>query len=130
MTAVGKPQVEILLASKATAAKLAKGAKVKIKAEIVPLGTTGTTVKLQRGELYTGDQPAVQAAQLTKDFAANKTAALEKYRRKEAPELEVIVERVVPDRRLAPFGAAGKCFARLGDHTRRILIERATLDRQ
>jgi hypothetical protein len=94
----GKPNVEVLMGAgtfRAAAAKLTKGAKVKLKAEIVPLGTAGTTVKMQRGELYTGDQPAVQAAQLTKDFAANKASALEKYRRKEDPQLEVIVEGTV-----------------------------------
>ena len=45
-------------------------------------------------------------------------------------QLKVIVERIVADRRLAAFVAAGKHLARLGDHARGILIERAALDRQ
>ena len=94
----GKAYVEVLLGLEGynnAAPQLAVGKKAKFKAQIATASTKGKIVKLHLGQLYTGDQKPVQAADLTKDFATDKAAAEKKYRREEFPRDEVIVEGLV-----------------------------------
>jgi Na+/H+ antiporter NhaB len=46
-------------------------------------------------EVYAGDRPAVQAADLTKDFMADKEMAVKKYKLEPAGDNVLIIEGVV-----------------------------------
>lgn len=101
-----KPYVEIALGSAAyssAAPQLTPGKTAKFKAEIAYLSTKGKQVKLHLGELYTGDAKAIQATELTKDFAANKAEAEKKYKNLQTPSGEVIVEGEVVELRPKAF---------------------------
>jgi hypothetical protein len=95
-----KPYVEVLLGGEnyeKVASQLDKGKKLKFKGEVALAGSKGKKVVVHLAELYTGDQAAVQAAALTKDFLTDRPAAEKKYKREQYPNYQIIVEGVVTE---------------------------------
>lgn len=96
--APSKSHVDLLLGKLAydeAAPSLSVGKPAKFKARIVLPDSKKGRVRLHSGELYTGVQKAVSAAELTKDFDGDAVAARKKYSRHELPMEEMIVEGVV-----------------------------------
>jgi hypothetical protein len=93
-----KPYVEVLIGQvnyDKASPRLAVGNKLKFKGAVSLAGSKGKTVAMHLSALYEGDQPAVQARDLTKDFMADRAAAEKKYKLTEFGTNEIIVEGVV-----------------------------------
>jgi hypothetical protein len=52
---------------------------MKFKGEIALASTKGNRVVLHLAELYVGDQPAVRAVDLTKEFMTDRDGTIKKY---------------------------------------------------
>jgi hypothetical protein len=61
------------------APQLAKGKKAKFKGKLSLSSIKGKMVKVYVAELYTGDEPAVKATDLTRDFMNDRAVAEKKY---------------------------------------------------
>ena len=95
-----KPYVKVLLGQEnyqKSASRFAKGKKEKFKGELSVAGSKGKVVAMSLSEVYTGDKPAVQAADLTRDFMKDRSAALKKYNPMEKFAPEIIVEGVIAE---------------------------------
>jgi hypothetical protein len=97
-------RVEILM-GKANIEKLGAvrpGDRVKIKGQLATIDTSSKdTVRLHVAEPYSGPEKAVQAADLTRAWAADPAAALKKWR-EQFPRSELVVEGTL--RAVAPGG--------------------------
>lgn len=99
-TAAAKPRVHVKLGLdnlQKARPQLVKGQKLKFKGEIALAGSQGKEVVVHLGELYTGTEPAVQAAALTKDFTTDRAAFEKKYKREKFPDYDIIVEGTIAE---------------------------------
>ncbi|MCI0638950.1 MAG: hypothetical protein L0Y72_22940 [Gemmataceae bacterium] len=93
-----KPYVEVLMGLdnyKKAASQLAEGKKLKFKGEVALAGSKGKKVVLHQAALYEGEEPAVQAAELTRSFMTDRAAAEKQHKLTQFGENAMIVEGVV-----------------------------------
>jgi hypothetical protein len=108
-----KPYVEVLMGLEnyqKAMPQLTKGKKAKFKGELALAGSKGKKVVVHLAELYTGDLPAIQAADLNREFMKDRAAAEKKYNPKGEFAPEIIIEGVISE--LQP----GQYQARLAGH--------------
>jgi hypothetical protein len=93
-----KPYVEVLLGIdnyQKASPDLAKGKKLKFKGELSLAGSKGKKIVVHLAGLYSGHESAIQAADLTRDFMTDRSAAEKKYKREQDPIYWIIIEGVV-----------------------------------
>ena len=92
------PHVEVLLGEdnfKKAATQPVKGKKLKFKGQVSLFSTKEKKVLIHLAELYSGDQPAVQAAVLTKEFQTDRAGTVKKYKLEKYGDNVMIIEGVV-----------------------------------
>jgi hypothetical protein len=93
-----KPYVNLIMGTvkyQQAAPHMVKGKKVRFRGYISIPGCKENKVTIDSGELYSGDEPAIQARELTREFMKDPTRAKKKYTDENGSGVEVIVEGVI-----------------------------------
>jgi hypothetical protein len=80
-----------------TAPQLAKGKSVKFKGRLALESSKGDKVVVGLAEVYSGNEPAVRAVDLVKDFTSDRAKAVKKYDPKGNDLPPIIVEGTVSE---------------------------------